>query len=638
MRFVVKIIKIILEVIRRMKRPFAQETVSQKETISAFGGYNHNPIISENQFYDMKNIVGDKYPLLSQRRVSGVALGESSRPLCYVNDLFSADTLMFETNEGTAWFTNDANYHKQYGNVVYNHLGGGAKEIVRMGAYMLSFPQGKYASLYDKDDFGEIGYSIKLQRVTLYPCTSEGLRITPTSSDTAPTNPSDGDYWVDTSGEQNVLKVYSSAYEMWSVPPATYMMMNYGYADGDAEGNWQDFYTDSGGSCKMYIKKLADDTDAEIENAELKNIVSTDEAGVDIYISSVAKDWTGNDTPIFKASLFSTQYIAKDCYVMFVREAPRMDYVVECNNRLWGCRYAYDEYGQQINEIYASKLGDFKNWRVYQGISTDAYAVTVGRGGKFTGACVYQGRPIFFKEDCMIIIYGDYPAQYQLQYIDCRGVANGSHKSIAVVDEILYYHNAAGICAYNGSLPTLVSSAFGEERYKNAIACANESKYYVCMQNMASEYVLFMYDAPKGMWFKFGNEQIKAFASHGGELYYIDSDDNVRIMNGGEIQSDEKVEWMAETGIMGISTDEKKYITKISVKASVSQGAMIRIYIEYDSCGDWELMQTVTGYRLQTYNFGIPIRKCDHFRLKLEGVGESLIYSITKTIEYGSDK
>ena len=53
--------------------------------------------------------------------------------------------------------------------------------------------------------------------------------------------------------------------------------------------------------------------------------------------------------------------------------------------------------GKAVNEIYASKLGDFKNWNCYAGRSTDSYVATRGSDGPFTGAADYLGSPLFFR-------------------------------------------------------------------------------------------------------------------------------------------------------------------------------------------------------------------------------------------------
>lgn len=76
------------------------------------------------------------------------------------------------------------------------------------------------------------------------------------------------------------------------------------------------------------------------------------------------------------------------------RSVPEMDFVIESGNRLWGCRYGVTD-GKAVNEIYASKLGDFKNWNCYAGRSTDSYVATRGSDGPFTGAADYLGSPLF---------------------------------------------------------------------------------------------------------------------------------------------------------------------------------------------------------------------------------------------------
>ena len=54
--------------------------------------------------------------------------------------------------------------------------------------------------------------------------------------------------------------------------------------------------------------------------------------------------------------------------------------------------------GKAVNELYCCALGDFKNWNRFLGISTDAWAASVGSDGAWTGAANYLGYPTFFKE------------------------------------------------------------------------------------------------------------------------------------------------------------------------------------------------------------------------------------------------
>lgn len=41
------------------------------QSVSDFRGYNHNLVIDDNQFYDMRNLTLDEYPVLTQRQPRG---------------------------------------------------------------------------------------------------------------------------------------------------------------------------------------------------------------------------------------------------------------------------------------------------------------------------------------------------------------------------------------------------------------------------------------------------------------------------------------------------------------------------------------------------------------------------------------
>ena len=201
---------------------------------------------------------------------------------------------------------------------------------------------------------------------------------------------------------------------------------------------------------------------------------------------------------------------------------PNMDFIVESGNRLWGCKYGVAVNGQIVNEIYASKLGDFKNWNSFAGISTDSYAASVGTDGQFTGAITHLGYPIFFKENCMHKVYGNYPANYQIQTTACRGVQRGCERSLAIVNEVLYYKARSGVCAYDGSLPMEISSALGDEAYSNAVAGSLGNKYYISMVDSKKQWSLFVYDTLKGMWHREDSTRAIVFCNCRGDLYYID--------------------------------------------------------------------------------------------------------------------
>ena len=174
---------------------------------------------------------------------------------------------------------------------------------------------------------------------------------------------------------------------------------------------------------------------------------------------------------------------------------PLLDFVIESGNRLWGCRYGENANGDVVNEIYASKLGDFKNWNCFMGISTDSYVASCGTDGQWTGAITHLGYPIFFKENYLHKVYGNYPSNYQIQTTECRGVQKGCGKSLAIVNEKLFYKSINGICVYDGSLPSEISQAFGDIRYSEAVGGSHNNKYYVSMKSEEdNKYYLFVFD------------------------------------------------------------------------------------------------------------------------------------------------
>jgi hypothetical protein len=73
------------------------------------------------------------------------------------------------------------------------------------------------------------------------------------------------------------------------------------------------------------------------------------------------------------------------------------------------------------------------------------------------------------------------------------------------------------------------------------------------------------------------------------------------------------------------------------LRLTLPEGSHLRVFAEYDSSGRWEQLFGITGYG--TRAFTLPVRpvRCDHMRLRLEGDGPMKLFSITKSIEQGSD-
>lgn len=134
------------------------------------------------------------------------------------------------------------------------------------------------------------------------------------------------------------------------------------------------------------------------------------------------------------------------------------------------------------------------------------------------------------------------------------------------------------------------------------------------------------------------NTQVDFFCSCDNELYYIDHADNqIKTMFGSGTEDTSRVPWMAETGVIGTSMPDKKYISRLVVRMSLGLGSKVYFYAQYDSSGEWEYICTMRGTTLRSFPVPIRPKRCDHFRLRIVGEGDAKIFSITKTIEQGSD-
>ena len=140
------------------------------------------------------------------------------------------------------------------------------------------------------------------------------------------------------------------------------------------------------------------------------------------------------------------------------------------------------------------------------------------------------------------------------------------------------------------------------------------------------------------MWHKEDDLHVDCFCSFGNEMYGIDHDTKhiITMLGTGAVDS-KKVPWMVETGMVGMSLPDMKYISRLLVRMSLEVGAKVEISIQYDSMGDWEQVCQMTVTSLRSFSVPVRPRRCDHFRIRIEGEGVGRIYSITKTIEQGSD-
>ena len=667
--------------------PTLTEQATSRDFIDVFGGYNHNLRIEEGEFYDMKNLSSTNYPILSTRSPRGTYLDSSQIGFTPVGmiDKDGLWTAEVDRDSDDNWFlllrmpgNNVSQRHKTRYDSTYK------RTLVSMGAYIVILPDKVYVNTTDIGKTDEFNKEIPLPineieasfisdnqiqieakdtetnetiwvdsgyYATYEMCKADGaVYEIDKESDTQPTGLLKNGYvWLDTSTKPHSLKVYSTSNGMWSSVATTYVRITCvgigkNFEVGDAvritgvnPGRWEGL------------------------NSSEKNVASIIQAKGDDYIVVIGvmnepkyteESDVNGDEIIDEGE--GVAEIIQDTKIEVKRVMPDMDFVFENGNRLWGCRYGINRDDEIVNEIYASKLGDFKNWESFGGTSMDSYVASLGADGEFTGAISYLGNPLFFKQGCIHLVYGSYPAQYQIQTTECRGVQQGCHNSLVMINGTLYYKAMGGVCAYTGSLPTEIGSALGEQgkRFYGAYGGVYRGKYYLGMHDALYDEDttwLYVYDTEKGMWHKEDeyNGQEFCYCDSGAidQLYYLspykDGEEtryNVKTIVGeGKSADTEKIDWFFETGVMGCSSADKKYVSRISLRLSTEIGARVFVFAEYDSLGEWEQIGVMSSSSLNTFTFPVRPKRCDHFRLRIVGTGAAKIYSISKTIEQGGD-
>ena len=149
----------------------------------------------------------------------------------------------------------------------------------------------------------------------------------------------------------------------------------------------------------------------------------------------------------------------------------------------------------------------------------------------------------------------------------------------------------------------------------------------------------------KGLWHREDNLRLEEFAyNSSGELYgrnkiSVYGFGNAKSMFGqNQENSEEKVRWMAETGDLGLDYLEKKYIRKLHIRAFLPLFSAIDVFVGCDG-KTWEKAATLRGEdRISVHSIPIVTMRNDIFRVRMEGYGACIVYSMAWEIERGSDK
>lgn len=607
----------------------AQKTSQQVTNV--FRGYHNAKEIEEGEFLEIENFAGDDYPMLASRKLRGEPTAEELTTIDPATGLITKDELYF-IRGGKLLKYSPSRRSVSLVTDAKTFEGEDERTFVSMGAYLLVFPDKWYINTMETEDCGDIEAKVEIAASVSAPVTFTICSRTGDEYGNVPTvkpvNPQSGDFWIDISGSPHLLKMWNAVDQTWVTVPTVYTKISH-----------------PGIGAKF----------KEMDGVKISGIVY---GGSTPGVADQYRELNGT----------KVLYVCKQDYIVIVgmidenttqisgtvsvsRGMPDMDFVCESQNRLWGCKYGIID-GKPINELYCCKLGDFRNWNSFLGISTDSWAASIGSDGPWTGAITYNRYPTFFKENCMHRISISATGAHQVVETKLPGVQRDCSRSLAIVGSTLYYKGISGIYAYDGSPPVLVSQPLGDGQYYRASAGSLADKYYISMSDTPAEsddrnFRLYIYDTSRNIWYiEDGTTKYPSlFAECDGELYFtkrhmVGDTECLRLYGETglyEAPESKAISWFARSGLIGYETVEQKYVSRFSVRMILPRGSRMNVYIMYDSDGKWHSCGHIVGTGTRTFMLPVRPRRCDHFRIGIAGTGSVKIYSFAKVFEKGSD-
>ena len=603
---------------------------NSRSLVRAFGGLNETYACTEAEYSEGVNFSTRDFPALSTRKPR-----RKLRTLTGLNGMYHLNGLLTVCGRDLVYTSDDRDADAvTCEDVVLD----GKKTLTGLGTKILIFPD-KIAFDTADGSISPLGalWQSEGQSVKFAPCDASGKTYAVDScGKEEPEKPTDGQTFLKIEDEEHpwsstgTLEVYSTNSGNWTAVPLEYCRIT---AAGVEKlfAQW-DTVTARGTAAKQAGMWEELDGDLVVYDVLENGLRVQAAAKGDFFYGTLVQGadsalWTSMDGRETRSFSVSTP-------VSMERRVPELDFVTECDNRVWGC-------SSKENVIYACKLGDPTNWFSYRGIAADSYAVTVGSDGAFTGAATCMGYALFFKENTLHKLYGSKPADFQLTSLRCRGVAKNAARSLCVLNETLYYLSPDGVMAWDGSIPVKVSGALDASRLahaQNAVGGALDGRYYLHVsRDGGGQARLLVYDTERGLW---SEEDVCSWdmASTGGQLYLWDGqalwaadpdrEPDWKSTDGVE----KKIRFEVTTGDIGLDGAEDRYLSRLTLRMDAVCSSTVEVSVSYDG-GSWEPAADITAEKPHcSYDLSFAPRRHGTLRLRLKGTGQITLRSIAKTM------
>ena len=299
--------------------------------------------------------------------------------------------------------------------------------------------------------------------------------------------------------------------------------------------------------------------------------------------------------------------------ITFESTDPHYYDVVAWKKRLWG--YSDNVLHGTVADIF-DKDG-VVDWNTGDNTQTEAISQPLWQGGNITGLAALMEGLVYFKEDNIAVVQGNYPAIMSSNTIPCRGLPSENRRSVAVGNESVYYLGRNGVMRFGGGLPQCISTnarITGSE----AVGATDGNKYWLSIKENNGDYALYVYDITYGLWHKEDNIKVSSFTVLNGNMHMAVETD-VYNLNGTEEETDWECELWYDEG-----THRRKKYKQIDIRGDVGD---CELWLKADD-DEWRYIGTPHKGSIKLMPFD-----CVELSLKLKGKGKCEIKSIDRTYE-----
>lgn len=619
-------------------------------TVSRFGGLNETPTCEDGEWLSMSNMTTDRYPRAATRayRLYGWPIRHGVDEDEAVEDAecltYNGESILYIAREGQAVYpvVDGLPYMTE-------QLTDTEHKVVCYAGYFVVFPEGWYINTVDKLEFGFIDAEYSISRI--FYSDIDGLPLEPdyiTGAVEEPLRESDkgpdwdgyqeGAIWLRVRRTIGDAEVFRFDGEIWEPRECLIAL----------EEEAGDKLVREGDTIRINFTQPLTGVYGLNDRVTVRNVVDTEGGKLLVVRGWIIRDAEGG---------LSVEVQPEAGTVTKTVWLPEIDFCVEHDGRLWACRYGLQR-GETVNEIFCTAARSFSQWEVYDvdedgvPLDTDSVGLSVSSAGAFTGAAIYNDVPTFFKEERMYRVSGSSASGFSLYTDTVPGVREGCEKSLCVAGGVLYWMARMGVYAYNGGRPTRISTKLDGVIRTDCMAAGNGRKAVFVWRELDQQQ-MYIYDAEFGTWTR---EELKypvrdittigemIVVKEEGEISYgwwtmADQREEGLSRDGFELIGVEKqFYWHCETGLRGLTSTRTKYVSRVDLRLELETDATAMVSVEYDSSGVWERLALIGRAGLRTQDIGCRLRRCDHYRLRIEGAGQAQIVTLAETTEGGSER